>query len=425
MTNLLNKPVAEISVDDLDILIDQKVSENEQLEYKSTLPSKRGQDIWTIDQSDIGKYAKSSILEEVVAFANAQGGVLLVGIEESQNDKNFPKSLQGLRKCENLVDRFKGIFRDCVEPVIPSLEIKAIQTKDDEGVLMIRVGKSRAAPHRVTLTKNCTIRRQDRCEELSMTEIQDLTLNTTRGLKRTNKDLKDRKKRFEEEFNRLTTPEQAIGLRITGVPVDLRRDIDQLFVNRTIDSRFSLPIFEIKQADRLLAEHQYLIEILSGSVRPILRGARQDTFRIVTGLLDFAFGEVHCNGLIELGFLSVAELFENHRLNPEIIIGLFAHLLKWVEKVRDNTTSTRSEYLIDVEFRVRETTVCLGYDRGHMHVRNEEIQLTDTSFPPYPFGIGSEIELLLNQFRRDLFHWVGWDVGDHDVQFSFKKLRDQ
>ena len=231
MTNLLHKPIAEISIEDLEELIHQEVSENEQLEYKGSLPSKQGKDPWLDDQkNEVGNYAKISVLEEVVAFANAQGGVLLVGIEESKNDKNIPTSIPGLPKCEKLVDRFKNIFRDGVEPAIPSLEIAAIQTKEDSGVLMFRVGKSRAAPHRVKQTKRCSIRRQDRCEELSMIEIQELTLNTTRGLKRISKDLKHRKKRFEEEFNQLTTPDQAIGVRITGVPIDERRDINKLFV---------------------------------------------------------------------------------------------------------------------------------------------------------------------------------------------------
>ena len=424
MVNLLNKPIEDISVEDLRELIDQEVSENEQLEFKGSLPSKRGKDPWLDNQEKIGDYAKTSILEEVVAFANAHGGVLLVGIEETKNGKNIAKSIHGLPKCEDLEDRFKLIFRDCVEPIISSLEILAIQTEGNRGVLMLRVGRSRSAPHRVKISNRCTIRRQDRCEELSMMEIQDLTLNTTRGLKRISKDLKDRKKRFEKEFDRLTDPNKAIGVRLTGVAVDERRDINQLYVNRTIDQRFSLPLFEIKQADQLLSEHRYLSECLSGSDRPILRGARQEMYRICTPLLDFAFGEIHCTGLIELGFLSAGTLFEESRLDHDIIIGLFAHLLKWVEKVRENTISTSSEYLIEVDIRVRASTVNLGYNRRHINRRDTEIHLTDTTFPCYPFGIDADIDLLLNRFRRDLFHSVGLDVGDQDGSFTFKKLRD-
>ena len=424
MANLVSKPISEISVEDLNELIDQKVPESEHLEYKSTLSAEQGQDRWLDDQSDIGKLAKTSILEEVVAFANADGGVLLVGIEESKDDQHIAKSIKGLPKCNNLVDRFKGIFRDSIEPSIPSLEITAIQTEEEKGVMLVRVGKSRAAPHRVKTSRRCMVRRQDRCEELSMNDIQTLILNTSRGLKRIDKDLKYRKKKFEKEFSRLTTPNQALGIRFTGVPIDERRDIDKLFVNRTIDQRFSLPIFEIKQDDRRLSEHEYLSECLSGGDRPILRGARRDTYRLVKPLLDFAYSEIYCSGLVELGYLSAGEYFQTIRLDPEIVIGFFAHLLKWVEKVRDNAISPRTEYLINLEFRVRDAPVRLGYNRGYINTMDTEVHLSDTSFPPYPFYLDSDIELMLNQFRRDLFNWVGWDTGDGEVSYSFNELRD-
>ena len=184
MFNLLCKPIDEISVEDLQELIDQKVPENEQLEYKSTLPSKQGKDIWFEDQTDIGKYAKTCILEEVVAFANAHGGVLIVGVEELENTKHIAGSIKELPNCEDLVDRLKNTFRDLVEPALSTLELKCIQTNQEAGVLFVRVGKSRSAPHRVKPSKRCTIRRQDRKQELSMLEIQELTLNTTRGLER-------------------------------------------------------------------------------------------------------------------------------------------------------------------------------------------------------------------------------------------------
>ena len=191
-----------------------------------------------------------------------------------------------------------------------------------------------------------------------------------------------------------------------------------------MDQKFSLPLYDIAISDRRLSNLQYLIDSLSGIDQPILRGARRETYRIPQGLLDFMYAEVHCNGLIELGFLSAAELYKQSLLDPDMILGLFAHLLKWVEKVRDNTVSSKSEYLIDLECRVRDMTIRLGYNRRTINVRDAQINLTDTSFPTYTFDVDSDVVQLMNQFRRDLFNWVGWDMGDQDVSVSFKNLRN-
>ena len=52
-----------------------------------------------------------------------------------------------------------------------------------------------------------------------MREIQDMTLNVTRGLERLDKKLRERAARFEREFERLTSPDDAYGIRITALPV--------------------------------------------------------------------------------------------------------------------------------------------------------------------------------------------------------------
>ena len=84
MISLLSKPIDQITLEDIESLIDEEVPEGEKLEYKSGLPSESGTtDSWVSRKGTIGKYAKKRILEETVAFANAYGGALVLGIEES------------------------------------------------------------------------------------------------------------------------------------------------------------------------------------------------------------------------------------------------------------------------------------------------------------------------------------------------------
>ena len=100
-------------------------------------------------------------------------------------------SIVPVPKCEELANRFRNIFRDGVDPQLPSIEIFPVPTNGvDEGVVIFRTTRSRLAPHRVKGTLICSIRRWDRSEAMSMREIQDMTLNVTRGLERVSKRFK-------------------------------------------------------------------------------------------------------------------------------------------------------------------------------------------------------------------------------------------
>ncbi len=88
-----------------------------------------------------------------------------------------------LPRCADLAERLRLQCRDCIEPQVSLLEVGAVPIEDDgSGVIVIRVPKSRMAPHRHSATKECYIRRADRSEKMTMREIQDLTLQVERGL---------------------------------------------------------------------------------------------------------------------------------------------------------------------------------------------------------------------------------------------------
>ena len=197
MISVLSKPLDQIGPGDLQELIDSEVPEGEQIEFKRSLRSKGDgtADRWLTHGDGIGERARDQILEEAVAFANAYGGVLLLGIAESRGSEPKPRvaaEISPIPRCADLAERLKLVFRDCVEPQIPRVEIVAVPTCGDGGVVVIRTGRSRMAPHRVEPTRKCPIRRSDRCEEMTMREIQDLTLNLSRGLERLERRLKQR-----------------------------------------------------------------------------------------------------------------------------------------------------------------------------------------------------------------------------------------
>ena len=178
MIQVLSKPVDQIEIHAIALLIESRVPEGEQIEFKEALPAKsRTPDPWMNDQKKIGDYAKKKVLEETVAFANAHGGALLLGIEESESNPPVATKIKPIPRCHDLAESLKLVFRDCVEPQLPQIDIIGVEKADGAGVVVLRVGRSRRAPHRITTTLACPVRRSDRCEKMTMREIQDMRSN--------------------------------------------------------------------------------------------------------------------------------------------------------------------------------------------------------------------------------------------------------
>ena len=78
--DILSTDIDALSWEHLENLIREEVPEGEHVEYKRELSSSDPSgDPWTQGRSKIGKEARDKILEEIVAFANANGGVLVLG----------------------------------------------------------------------------------------------------------------------------------------------------------------------------------------------------------------------------------------------------------------------------------------------------------------------------------------------------------
>lgn len=138
-----SKKLDEITESDLTHLIDEGIIEEKKLEYKSELPGNTEE-------------AKKKFLATVSSFANASGGDIIYGIIENR-DTGKPEALKGI-KIENLdqvIQRLEQIIRDGIEPNIPSssIDIQPILLDNSNYTLIIRVGKSWLAPHRISYKK--------------------------------------------------------------------------------------------------------------------------------------------------------------------------------------------------------------------------------------------------------------------------------
>ena len=230
---VLSKPAHQIGGSDIESLIASNVPEGEQIEFKESLSTEKDTvDPWVDGKDKIGNQAKEALLTEAVGFCQtAYGGAVLLGIRESEAKPPVAAKIVPIQRCADLAERLKLVFRDRVEPQLPRIDIFAVPTDDESGVVIIRVGRSRMA--RIELRRYASARsgRADRCEEMSMREIQDMTLNVSRGLERLGRQLSERSDRFRQEFECLKPPENAGGIRLTAAPVGDEIRIDRVFRN--------------------------------------------------------------------------------------------------------------------------------------------------------------------------------------------------
>lgn len=431
MISLLSKSADEIGAADIQELIDFQVPEGDQIEFKADSRSDGdSSDPWISGGRPIRDRARNRILEETVAFANAYGGALVLGIAESESRPPVAARISPISRCAELADQLKLTFRDCVDPQIPSLEIVAVRTRGDDGVVVIRVGKSRMAPHRVEPTSQCTVRRADRCEKMTMREIQDLTLNLSRGLESVERQLRRRSERFSAEFKCLRMPDKAYGIRVTAVPVGSDVRFNQVFREYSLSHGLLEPWHAISLMSAS-TQTELKCPALAGPWRPMLRAARNEYYTR-NAVLDLQiYREINCDGLVEIGLVKCVDNRDRYQRGPQIYNGwpivLFSNLLVWADRVRVQAQSPTVEYAVEVETHIRgEGVLIAGYDGIDLHVSNSASDSSSGSVrypgelltgPSYSLREQSSIADLIATFDRDFWNSVGHDVGLDERRF--------
>ena len=406
MIEILSKPVDEIGTADIQALIDLKVPEGEQIDFKKEPPGEKGKpDPW-MNGRRMANYAKDRMLKEVVAFANAYGGVLVIGIDESVTKPAVAARIMPVPRCVELAESLKLVFRDRVEPQLVRVEIVGIETKSDgSGVVVIRVGKSRLAPHRITRTLICPVRRGDRSEEMGMREIQDMTLNVSRGLEGLERRLAERYKNFSREFTRPNV-ERKLGFRVTGVPVVDEIRFDRVFQRGALVDGFQVPQ---KIISRVANGSQAFKAPVAGSGmdrwRPLLRGARAEReFKRIPGESYFCYSELHCDGLVESGWIQECE----EDIWSERLTAMFANLAYWADEIRQRADAVTLEYALGAEIRTSGNVIISGPVQRVPNLKEP----IETRFPEYALNELDQIGSLLTRFNRDFWHSMGEDVED-------------
>jgi hypothetical protein len=124
--NIFRDPLDSITSSDIEQVRIDEVSEGLQLDLKSDLPSRTGRpDDWHTG-GNFSEFARNQIAEEVVAFANTMGGVVLIGIEESTDHPHRATKTHPVPRVHELARRLRQAVHDIIDPPLPNHRLLAV-----------------------------------------------------------------------------------------------------------------------------------------------------------------------------------------------------------------------------------------------------------------------------------------------------------
>jgi len=401
---MLSKPFDQITAADIQDLCARGASENQLLEFKRELPAERGHlDPWP-NGGNPTAYAQDRLFREIVAFANAQGGTLIVGVEETKDKPPRAAAIQTLPRIHDLAARIEDSARARIEPLIPGLQIRGIETGGTgDGVLIVRTSASPFGPHRVASHGHAFIRRGPSSVQMTMREIQDLTLDLARGVDRLDAIFRERAEGFSKWLQRASG--EIAACRITAAPLGNFPGLTRLSGDPNavpVKTRFrgSIGTSEVD-----------LIGPSLGGIRPIVRGirryepndesARIDIFE--SGLIDLWYrhqpvqvGYHFFVGWVLAAYLSVLDSIDRTRMMAEFPDWEFA-----IEFALDGLTGAPRHG----GGRVPLAALSLGgFNDIHSSAKIGELPI---GFPRIPYRSRQDREAIINTVLNDLIDAAG------------------
>jgi hypothetical protein len=91
---------------------------------------------------------KKEFLADVSSFANANGGYLIIGIEDNDGIAVDASGIDGFGSDEDL-DKIEGIIRKGIDPPVIGLQIKSLPMSNGRNTLLLRIPCSLNRPHMV------------------------------------------------------------------------------------------------------------------------------------------------------------------------------------------------------------------------------------------------------------------------------------
>ena len=137
---LFNKPVHDLTFEDVVAFCKRGLPENKQLDYKYMLPKNHE------------KFAKT-----IASFANAMGGTIIVGVQDDKNDKPAPP-FTGIPYHEKVRNSIEDIIQTHIDPIVFVDVNICVNKRGNRMFVVIDIPQSNLTPHLVGKLKRAYVR---------------------------------------------------------------------------------------------------------------------------------------------------------------------------------------------------------------------------------------------------------------------------
>lgn len=169
--------IKQITKAHIDRLAELQVAESQTLEFKSLNWARlAAKDSWRAKASD-------SILQAMTAFANTDGGDLVIGVSERKNTRTIdPREPRGIGEAvdpNELIDWIESVLVNKVTPRLSDYDFGVAEGFDAGAVVAVRVRRSWKPPHAVGHPPVFFTRTNTTSEKMSFDQLHDAFTSTT------------------------------------------------------------------------------------------------------------------------------------------------------------------------------------------------------------------------------------------------------
>lgn len=411
--SISSKSLRDICMEDLQALKETEARETEDLEFKKTLPCRndRGEqfDPWIERGESIGNYARDKLIAEFIAFANSQGGTLILGMDETKDEPRRAKQLAPIRDCERLAKRILDAAEDIIEPRLPYIDAKAFPNgPEGAGCVVFRVGKSLYGPHRSSSDKEFYVRRGERTAKMTVREIQHLTLEMARTGDRIEELFAERLSAEKSQYRRLPHGgAQPSLIRLTAVPTIPQR-IENITLRPELWWRGNSREVTL---DGRKVERLYPLPEFENSPNVRLRGFESRLYAD-HGLLRL----LRDDGLVESTLITAGERAESfqkdgsQQLYVGWVFGLAIGTLLQIDHLRKSLAWDHVEFGLEFSVRCREPMFFVDFFKDHYKIGNGS-PLLPLTFPRYSVRNSADsMDATITALLRDLYNSSGREM---------------
>jgi hypothetical protein len=367
-------------------------------------------DRWIEKGDRVGDYARDQVLAEIVAFANADGGTLVLGMHETKDEPRCAERLEALPKCEELAKRFLDAAEDVIEPRLPSISVRGlVASGDGSGFVLMRVGKSSIGPHRLITTREFYVRRGERAAKMSVGEITARTLELARTGDRVEALFAERNDVARRTFTRLN--KDAAGKPNEWVKPLLVRVTAAPTVHQNIPS--------ITQRSDLWWSGQGFSAVVNGNDYPCPYPARGFNERPSVRLRSLVCEDdlqsggtsriIRFDGLVEFSLvhpIRSANRGSDSRIYVGWLLGLIAGVVTQVNHIRSRLAWDAVEYGLEIQVWSTAPLGVFWNDDGFSSGNTMKTELPIT-LPRYSLAAGDDLDDLVTTVVRDLINSCG------------------